>query len=36
MGTIKLLENTTPTAIIVEDDILAFGTLKVLKERNIE
>ena len=34
-GTIKLLENITPTAIIVEDDILAFGTLKVLKERNI-
>jgi len=35
-GTIKLLENITPTAIIVEDDILAFGTLKVLKERNIK
>ena len=34
-GTIKLLESITPTAIIVEDDILAFGTLKVLKERNI-
>lgn len=35
-GTIKLLKNVTPTAIIVEDDILAFGTLKVLKEREIE
>jgi DNA-binding LacI/PurR family transcriptional regulator len=35
-GTIKLLENLTPTAIIAEDDILAFGTLKVLKERNIK
>lgn len=35
-GTIKLLENITPTAIIVEDDVLAFGTLKVLKERNIQ
>ena len=35
-GTVKLLENITPTAIIVEDDILAFGTLKVLHERNIK
>ena len=35
-GTIKLLENSTPTAIIVEDDILAFGALKVLKQRNIK
>lgn len=35
-GTIKLLENINPTAIIVEDDVLAFGTLKVLKERNLE
>ena len=35
-GTIKLLENSTPTAIIVEDDILAFGVLKVLKQRNIK
>lgn len=35
-GTIRLLKNVTPTAIIVEDDILAFGTLKVLKEREIE
>lgn len=35
-GTIKLLENLTPTAIIAEDDILAFGTLKFLKERNIK
>lgn len=35
-GTIKLLKNVTPTAIIVEDDILAFGALKVLKERGIE
>lgn len=34
-GTIKLLENNNPTAIIVEDDVLAFGTLKVFKERNI-
>jgi DNA-binding LacI/PurR family transcriptional regulator len=35
-GIIKLLENSSPTAIIVEDDILAFGVLKVLKERNIK
>lgn len=35
-GTVKLLENVTPTAIIVEDDVLAFGTLKVLKERNLQ
>ena len=35
-GTTKLLENSTPTAIIVEDDILAFGALKVLKQRNIK
>ena len=35
-GAIKLLENSTPTAIIVEDDILAFGVLKVLKQRNIK
>jgi len=34
-GTIRLLENSNPTAIIVEDDVLAFGTLKVLKEKNI-
>ncbi|NMF05147.1 LacI family DNA-binding transcriptional regulator [Clostridium beijerinckii] len=34
-GTIKLLENITPTAIIAEDDVLAFGTLKVLNERKI-
>jgi DNA-binding LacI/PurR family transcriptional regulator len=35
-GAIKLLENITPTAIIAEDDVLAFGTLKVLHERNIK
>lgn len=35
-GTAKLLENNNPTAIVVQDDILAFGTLKVLKERNIK
>lgn len=35
-GTIKLLKDITPTAIIVEDDVLAFGTLKVLKEREIK
>lgn len=34
-GAVRLLENFTPTAIIAEDDILAFGVLKVLKERNI-
>lgn len=34
-GAIKLLDNATPTAIIAEDDILAFGVLKVLKERKI-
>ncbi|WP_270562876.1 LacI family DNA-binding transcriptional regulator [Clostridium beijerinckii] len=34
-GTIKLLENITPTAIIAEDDVLAFGTIKVLNERKI-
>ncbi|MCI1478175.1 MAG: LacI family transcriptional regulator [Clostridium beijerinckii] len=35
-GTIKLLENITPTAIIAEDDVLAFGILKVLNERKIK
>ncbi len=35
-GTIKLLENITPTAIIIEDDVLAFGALKVLTQRNIK
>jgi DNA-binding LacI/PurR family transcriptional regulator len=35
IGAIKLLENATPTAIIAEDDILAFGILKVLREKNI-
>lgn len=35
-GTIKLLEKINPTAIIVEDDILAFGALKVLNVRNIK
>jgi DNA-binding LacI/PurR family transcriptional regulator len=35
-GTTKLLENSTPTAIIIEDDILAFGALKALKQRNIK
>lgn len=31
-----LLENINSTTIIVQDGILAFGTLKVLKERNIK
>lgn len=35
-GAIKLLKNSSLTAIIVEDDILAFGVLKVLKQRNIK
>lgn len=35
-GTIKLLEKINPTAIIVEDDVLAFGALKVLNVRNIK
>ena len=35
-GAIELLDNSAPTAIIVEDDILAFGVLKVLKQRNIK
>lgn len=30
-----LLENSHPTAIIVEDDVLAFGVLNVFKEKNI-
>lgn len=34
-GTYRLLEEISPTAIIVEDDLLAFGTLKVFKEKNI-
>lgn len=34
-GILKLLEFSIPTAIIVQDDLLAFGTLKVLKEKNI-
>jgi DNA-binding LacI/PurR family transcriptional regulator len=34
-GTIKLLENDMLTAIIAEDDVLAFGILKVLNERKI-
>jgi DNA-binding LacI/PurR family transcriptional regulator len=36
IGAIKLLENAEPTAIIAEDDILAFGILKVLREKNIK
>lgn len=36
IGAIKLLENAAPTAIIAEDDILAFGILKVLREKNIK
>ncbi|MDR3593698.1 LacI family DNA-binding transcriptional regulator [Clostridium sp.] len=36
IGTIRLLENVTATAIIAEDDVLAFGALKVLNERNIK
>lgn len=36
IATIKLLENIIPTAIIAEDDILAFGALKVLSEKNIK
>ena len=35
-GAIELLDNSKPTAIIVEDDILAFGVLKILKQRNIK
>ena len=35
-GTIELLENSDLTAIIVEDDILAFGALKALTQRNIK
>lgn len=35
-GAIQLLDNSAITAIIVEDDILAFGVLKVLKQRNIK
>lgn len=34
-GTISLLENSNVTAIILEDDLLAFGTLKVLEEKGI-
>lgn len=34
-GILKLLEFSVPTAIIVQDDLLAFGALKVLKEKNI-
>ncbi|WP_297422460.1 LacI family DNA-binding transcriptional regulator [Clostridium sp.] len=36
IGIIKLLEGSNPTAIIIEDDVLAFGALKVLNERNIK
>jgi DNA-binding LacI/PurR family transcriptional regulator len=36
IGTIRLLKNVTATAIIAEDDVLAFGALKVLNERNIK
>lgn len=35
IGTIELLKNNNVTAIIVEDDLLAFGALSVLNERNI-
>lgn len=35
-GALRLLEDVTPSAIIAEDDILAFGVLKVLKERKLE
>ena len=34
-GILKLLEFSRPTAIIVQDDLLAFETLKVLQEKNI-
>ncbi len=34
-GTTELLQKSNPTAIIVEDDILAFGALKVINEKNI-
>lgn len=35
-GTKKLLDNSDVTAIILVDDLLAFGTLKVLKERGLK
>lgn len=34
-ATIELIENSNATAILVQDDLLAFGALKALKSRNI-
>ncbi|SFC83409.1 LacI family DNA-binding transcriptional regulator [Clostridium uliginosum] len=34
-ATNELLEHVMPTAVVAEDDILAFGALKVFNERNI-
>lgn len=35
-GTLELLSRNNVTAIILEDDLLAFGTLKILEERKID
>lgn len=35
-ATIELIKNSDITAILVQDDLLAFGTLKALKENNIK
>ncbi|WP_308463851.1 substrate-binding domain-containing protein [Clostridium botulinum] len=35
-GLIKLYYKPTPDAIIAEDDMLAFGSLKVFKEKNLK
>ena len=35
-GTEELIKNSKATAIIVQDDLLAFGTLKALKAKGID
>lgn len=36
LGALELFDRCNPTAVLVEDDLLAFGLLKVLKNRGIE
>lgn len=36
LGTIKILESSTPTAIVAIDDLLAFGTIEVLNSRKLK
>ena len=36
LGALELFERCNPTAVLVEDDLLAFGLLKALKNKGIE